>query len=39
MEPITRRRFLGQAGVALVGAAAGSRLTSALKGPDLITEK
>ena len=35
MEPITRRRFLGQAGVALVGAVAGSRLTSALKGPDL----
>ena len=30
MEPITRRRFLGQAGVALAGAAAGSRLRSAL---------
>ena len=37
MEPITRRRFLGQAGIALAGAAAGSHLRSALGGPDLAT--
>ncbi len=35
MEPITRRRFLGQAGVALAGAAAGSRLRPALGGAGL----
>ena len=35
MEPITRRQFLGTAGVALAGAAAGSRLRSAVRGPDL----
>ena len=33
MEPITRRQFLGTAGVALAGAAAGSRLRSAVRGP------
>ncbi len=37
MEPITRRRFLGQAGVALAGAAAGSHLRSALREPKLAT--
>jgi multiple sugar transport system substrate-binding protein len=35
MEPITRRQFLGTAGVALAGAAAGSRLRSAVRGPSL----
>ena len=39
MEPITRRRFLGQAGIALAGAAAGSQLRSALGDTDLSVEK